>query len=151
MIKKVKLIVFLMCCFVATVVQGQIQKPVKWSYAAKRVSAKEAMVYFKAVIEPGWHIYSAYQAEGGPVKTGFSFEKASGYRLVGKILEPKPVTKHEEAFDMQVGYFERAVVFQQKVSILAGTATVKGSVEFMVCNDKECLPPEEVHFSVPVK
>lgn len=149
--KKVKLIVFLLFCVSGIVAQGQIQKPVKWSYAAKRLSAKKAMVYFKAVIEPGWHIYSAYQAEGGPVKTGFSFDKASGYRLVGKILEPKPVTKHEEAFDMQVGYFEKSVVFQQKVSLLAGATTVKGSVEFMACTEKECLPPEEVNFSVPVK
>ena len=149
--KKVKLMVFLLFCVSGIVAQGQIQKPVKWSYAAKRLSAKEAMVYFKAVIEPGWHIYSAYQAEGGPVKTGFSFEKASAYRLVGKILEPKPITKHEEAFDMQVGYFERSVVFQQKVSLLADATTVKGSVEFMACTEKECLPPEEVNFSVPVK
>jgi len=103
------------------------------------------------VIEPGWHIYSAYQAEGGPVKTSFTFGKSSGYRLSGKITEPKPLTKHEEVFDMQVGYFEKSVVFQQKVNLLTAATTVKGTVELMACTNKECLPPEEVEFSVPVK
>jgi hypothetical protein len=52
---------------------------------------------------------------------------------------------------MNVAYFEKSVIFQQKVKLNRGTTTVKGKVEYMVCNDRQCLPPEEVEFSIPVK
>ncbi|MNW21061.1 hypothetical protein D3C71_2217640 [compost metagenome] len=52
---------------------------------------------------------------------------------------------------MNVSYFGNQVVFQQKVKLNKATATVKGTVEFMVCNDKQCLPPDEVSFNIPVK
>ena len=52
---------------------------------------------------------------------------------------------------MNVSYFGNGVTFQQKIKLNKGATTVKGKVEFMVCNDKQCLPPEEVSFSIPVK
>lgn len=52
---------------------------------------------------------------------------------------------------MDVIYFENAVVFQQKVKLNKAATTVKGTIEFMVCNDHECLPPDEINFSVPIK
>lgn len=73
------------------------------------------------------------------------------FSLVGKTIEPKAIVKYESTFKMNVSYFEKAVIFQQKVKLNKGTTVVKGVVEFMVCNDKQCLPPEEVEFSIPVK
>jgi len=32
----------------------------------------------------------------------------------------------------------------------AGTL-VKGKVNFMICNDEKCLPPEDVSFNIPLK
>jgi DsbC/DsbD-like thiol-disulfide interchange protein len=52
---------------------------------------------------------------------------------------------------MPVSYFEKSVVFQQKIKLKGKAATVKGRVEFMVCDEKQCLPPTEVEFSVAVK
>jgi len=43
---------------------------------------------------------------------------------------------------MNVAYFEKSVVFQQKVKLTGKTAIVKGSLEFMVCDDTPCLPPK---------
>ncbi len=130
---------------------SQILKPVKWSYAAKKTSAKEAVVYLKATIEEGWHLYSQTVPEGGPVKTTITFSPDKSFSLVGKTVEPKPITKHEAVFNMDVSYFESSVIFQQKVKLTGAGATVKGTIEFMVCNDSQCLPPETIDFSVPVK
>lgn len=131
---------------------AQIEAPVKWSYAAKKVSATEAVVLVKATIEPGWHIYSQNLKEGGPVATSFTFSPAKNYTVVGKTAEPKAITKYEDSFKMNVSYFENSVVFQQKVKLkAAGATTVKGKVEYMTCNDRKCLPPDEVEFSVSVK
>jgi DsbC/DsbD-like thiol-disulfide interchange protein len=130
---------------------AQIEAPVKWSYAAKKISNTEAVVLIKATIEDGWHIYSQNVKDGGPVATSFTFAPAKNYTVVGKPSEPKPVTKYETAFKMNVSYFENSVVFQQKVKLKGGAATVKGKVEYMTCNDRKCLPPDEVEFSIPVK
>lgn len=130
---------------------SQILKPVKWSYAAKKTSKTEATLYLKATIDEGWHIYSQNIADGGPVKTSFTFAPSKAYKPVGKTIEPKPIVKFEKSFDMNVSYFERSVIFQQKVKLTGPTATVKGTLEYMVCDDSQCLPPEEVEFSVLVK
>ncbi len=131
--------------------QAQIYKPVKWSYAAKKISPTEAVVFLKATIDAGWHLYSQHVKDGGPVKTTITFEPGA-YALQGATQEPKAVTKREEVFDMEVSYFEKQAIFQQKVK-LTGKApfTIKGKLEYMVCNDKNCLPPEEITFSIPVK
>lgn len=130
---------------------SQILKPVKWSYAAKRTSKTEAILYIKATIDEGWHLYSQNIPEGGPVKTSFTFSPAKTYSLVGKTTEQKPIVKFEKAFDMNVGYFEKSAIFQQKIKLNAASATIKGTLEFMVCDDSQCLPPETVQFSIPVK
>jgi hypothetical protein len=144
----------LLCCFVCLISlssYSQILKPVTWSYAAKKTSPTTATVFIKATVDQGWHLYSQFVKDGGPVKTTFTFPAAKDFTLVGKTIEPKAVTKYEATFKMDVSYFENSVVFQQKVKLKGKNAVVKGSVEFMVCDDKQCLPPEQVDFSIPVK
>ncbi|ARS40663.1 sugar transporter [Sphingobacteriaceae bacterium GW460-11-11-14-LB5] len=148
-----KKITFLLCaiCLISISAYSQILKPVTWSYAAKRTSATTATLFIKATVDQGWHLYSQFVKDGGPVKTTFTFPSSGTYSLVGYTTEPKAVTKYESTFKMDVSYFEKSVIFQQKVKLKGKTATVKGSVEFMVCDDKQCLPPEQVDFSIPVK
>ncbi|MBB5397394.1 protein-disulfide reductase DsbD N-terminal domain-containing protein [Mucilaginibacter sp. AK015] len=147
--KKVFLaVVALMITFGA---KAQIESHVRWSYAAKKTSATEAVVLIKATMDEGWHIYSQNVKEGGPVKTSFTFAPSKDYALVGKPVEPKPITRYEKVFGMNVGFFENSVIFQQKIKLKSAKATtVKGKLEFMTCNDSKCLPPDEVEFSVPL-
>jgi len=128
---------------------AQILHPVKWSYGAKRLNSREAVVFLKAGIAAGWHIYSVNQQEGGPVKTSITFAASPAYQPVGSVSEPTPFTKREEAFHMEVSYFEREVIFQQRI-LAPGAAVVNGSVNFMVCNNQQCLPPETIEFTIPV-
>lgn len=137
--------------FITTIASGQILNPVKWSYAAKRINKTEAVVLFKATIDNGWHLYSQTVPADGPVATKFEFIPSKVYTKVGKTSEPKPITKFEKAFNMNVSYFEKTVVFQQKVKLAANHAIIKGKLEYMACNDHQCLPPNEVDFSIAVK
>ena len=129
---------------------AQIESHVTWAYAAKKVSATEAIVLIKATIDDGWHIYSQTVKDSGPIKTSFKFTPSAQYALIGKTAEPKPITKYDKNFGMDIPFFENAVVFQQKVKLKGKKTTVKGSLEFMTCNDSKCLPPETVDFSVNV-
>jgi len=130
---------------------AQLDDPVTWSYVAKKTSPTEATIYLKASLEDGWHIYSQTTKPGGPTKTVFTFAPSKEYTLVGKTIEPKPISKFEKVFNATVSYFSDEVVFQQKVKLNKGAKAVKGKVEFGVCNDSKCLPPTEVEFSVPIK
>jgi DsbC/DsbD-like thiol-disulfide interchange protein len=130
---------------------AQIENPVHWSYAAKRIDSQEAVIFIKAIIDPGWHTYSINQEPGGPVKTSFNFTPSGDYSLEGKMTEPKPVIKFEKSFNMNVSYFEKEVIFQQRIKLKKPGTIVRGTLNFMVCNDQKCLPPDNVEFSIPVK
>jgi DsbC/DsbD-like thiol-disulfide interchange protein len=147
-----KKLLFVVAAFAISIgAHAQIEAPVKWSYAAKKISSTEAVVFLKASIQKGWHIYSMNVKDGGPIKTSFTFSPSKEYSLVGKTAEPKPVTKYEKSFSMNVSYFENSVVFQQKVRLKSPKASiVKGKLEYMTCNDVKCLPPDDVDFSIPL-
>jgi thiol:disulfide interchange protein DsbD len=148
--KKITLVVAMV--FITTITAfAQLENPVSWAYVAKKINKNEAMLYIKATIDPSWHLYSQTLKPGGPNKTSFTFTPSKDYTLVGKTIEPKPITKYEKVFNMNVSYFEDEVIFQQKIKLNKASTAVKGKVEFMVCNDKSCLPPSEVSFSIPVK
>ena len=132
--------------------RAQILTPVKWAYAAKKTSPTEAILYLKATMDAGWHVYSQTGQKGGPVKTTITFTPAKAYALAGPTQEPTPVTKYEPVFEMPVSYFANSVVFQQKIKLTGkGPLTINGTVKYMTCNDTKCLPPTELDFSIPVK
>ncbi len=147
--KKTFTIILIMAAFLQS--RAQIITPVHWSYAAKKISKDEAVVFIKAKIDQGWHLYSQTIKDGGPAKTIFTFPPSTLYSIVGKTTEPKPITKYEKVFNMNVSYFEHEVIFQQKIKLKTGNTIVKGTLEYMTCNDHECLPPDVVEFSVPIK
>ncbi|MBT2556695.1 thioredoxin family protein [Hymenobacter sp. ISL-91] len=144
---------FLLLCLLLTagLTQAQILRPVKWSFGAKVTGGASATLSFTANIDPNWHIYSLNVKPGGPVATSFEFEKGAGYVLTGKPKEAtKPHTAYEEMFGMEISSFEEQATFTQTVRLTAPTATIKGTLTYMVCDDQRCLPPEDVPFSITV-
>ncbi|WP_183572605.1 protein-disulfide reductase DsbD domain-containing protein [Mucilaginibacter sp. X5P1] len=147
-----KLIIATVILFMFTLTtKAQMLTPVHWSYGAKKLNNNEAVVFIKATIDDGWHVYSQTVKEGGPIKTTITFPVSASYTLIGKTIEPTPITRNEKVFNMDVSFFEHEVIFQQKIKLKTGQATVKGTLEYMTCNDHQCLPPEDVEFSVVVK
>jgi thiol:disulfide interchange protein DsbD len=146
-----KVLLLMIVFMISAGAYAQIEAPVKWSYAAKKLNNNEAVILLRATIQDGWHIYSQNVKDGGPIKTSFTFAPSKDYTLVGKPSEPKPITRYEEAFKMNVSYFEKTVTFQQKIKLKSNkVAAIKGQLEFMTCNDKKCLPPDDVDFTVPL-
>lgn len=148
--KKLTLLIAIVLFTMAGAV-AQIYNPVKWSVASKKLNDKEAVVFIRATIDKGWHIYGLNVPDGGPIATSFAFTPTKDYSLNGKVAAPAPQTKFEKAFDMNVTYYAKEVTFQQKVKLNKGQTTVKGIVEFMACDAERCLPPEEYAFNVTIK
>lgn len=128
---------------------AQIEDPVDWNFAAEAVNEGEADLVFRAVIEPGWHVYSQFIEEGGPIPTSFAFNPSPAYERMGDISEsPRPTTAFDQNFQMDIAWHDQEVTFRQRIKVNEPT-TVSGVVEFMVCNDEKCLPPAEVEFRIP--
>jgi uncharacterized protein YxeA len=70
--KKILLLVTVVM-FAVTGAFAQIHKPVKWTVASKKLNNKKLLVYVKATIQDGWHIYSQNVKDGGPIPTSFQF------------------------------------------------------------------------------
>jgi len=131
--------------------KSQILAPVKWSYGSKKTSKTTAIIFIKATMDNGWHIYSQHTPKDGPIKTTIKFVPSKTYTLNGKTIEPKPIIKFEKTFGMNVSYFEKTVIFQQKVNINTSDPTIKGTIAFMACDDTRCLPENTINFSIPIK
>jgi thiol:disulfide interchange protein DsbD len=130
---------------------AQIETPVKWTYSFEMLSETEANVLIKAKIDKGWHLYSQFIEDGGPIPTSFKFKPSADYTLIGKVSEsPKAVSAYDPNFGMQISWHQTQVTFTQKVNLKNAKTTISGVLEFMVCNDQKCLPPTEVAFSIPV-
>ncbi len=132
--------------------RAQIYAPVTWKYSAERISATEATLIMEAEIDDGWHLYSQYlSSDEGPVATEFQFEENNHYTLSGKTQEGKPHVEFDPNFNMDLAFFSGQAVFKQKITCSSPASfSVKGSVYYMVCNDKMCLPPEEEIFNITV-
>ncbi|HQT22150.1 MAG: disulfide bond formation protein DsbD [Sphingobacteriales bacterium 17-39-43] len=131
---------------------AKIYDPVKWSFSSEKLNDKEYNLIITAKIEKGWHVYSQFIEEGGPIPTSFKFQPSSDYKLVGKVTEsPKAVTAFDKNFNMQIAWHKDQVVFKQKVSLLVPKTNITGTLEFMVCNDERCLPPAEVEFTIAIQ
>lgn len=132
---------------------AQILKPVKWSFRSERLSAEEAVLIMEAKIDKNWHLYSQFIPADGPVPTSFRFENPVGFTTQGAISEtPAPVKVYDSLFMMDILWFEKKATFRQKIKLKSPEElTVKGILEFMVCDDKQCLPPEELEFTIKVE
>ncbi len=133
--------------FFALGAKAQVLEPVKWRFSTENISGDEYNLVFIADIENKWHLYSQ-DIPMSPPATTFTFEKGEGYELIGKVSESVSVEQYDPNFEMTLKFFSSQATFKQKVRVLAGqTATIKGFVEFMSCDDTRCLPPAEESFS----
>ncbi|WP_163408535.1 protein-disulfide reductase DsbD family protein [Flavobacterium ajazii] len=132
---------------------GQMYNPVKWTTSVEKISDKEYVLKAQAVIQSGWHLYGQYIEEGGPSRTAFNFKNPKkSFELIGKTTEEKGHEVQDKIFDMKIKYFEDKALFTQKIKFTSDeVSNIAAEVEFMVCDDSNCLPPssEELAFKIP--
>ena len=138
--------------FIVNIGFAQVENPVNWTFSATKISAKQYELHMSAAVEGNWHIY-AQDAGEGPEPTSFTFVKNPLVKLDGKVKEIGKLESHYDAnFKSTLKFYNGKVDFVQKVNVKSTANTViKGSVLFMVCNDKRCLPPKEIPFSIKLE
>jgi len=137
----------LLLLLLSATTQAQILTPVKWSFSVEKTGPDEALLKASAKIDKNWHLYSMEEVEG-PIPTSFVFEDHPSYKRIGKVTEKGDLSDvFDPVFAVQLKYFSNQVTFTQKVKVLQEKLVAKGYLEFMVCDDKQCLPPDEVPFT----
>ena len=138
------LFLFIMLVTVSTSF-AQILNPVKFQYSAVKKGNGIYEVHIKTKVDPHWHIYSVHNPEGGAQATSVKIKHAE---TVGKIKEVgKLISIQDNAFNVNQKFFENSVEFVQTVKVKS-SKEIEGTLEYMVCNDHQCLPPKEVEFKV---
>jgi thiol:disulfide interchange protein DsbD len=138
----------------ATFASAQMVKnPVNWTATSKKVADKTYEIHLTATLPGGWHIYSQTTPEGGPIPTEITFTKNPLITLDGKVKEVgKLEQRFEPLFNVDVKQFSDKVNFVQVVKLKANVKTsVEVAVEFMVCDETQCLPPSTKKFTVALK
>ena len=132
---------------------AQIVTPVHWTWAAKPTAKGEYTLTFTATIDKGWHTYTQTIVGEGPIPTSLTFDKDNkNVQLLGKATETgtKIHNGHDVVFDIDLKYFENDLVLEQKIKVSKDTK-LKGTLEFMGCDDKSCLPPQDIDFEFDLK
>ena len=148
-----KFVTLLMLTFLALAVQAQILTPVKWNIKLEDSDSAEKTLVFSAKLDAGWHLYDMNLPEGGPISTSFSFENLKGAKAIGTPIASKEATTvFDEQFQMELRWFAGEVSFRQKIEVTDPKhLQVNGYVEYMACNDENCLPPEQEEFAFSAK
>ena len=139
---------FLIAFLITAPTWSQIQDPVKWSFEIEAVDENKVDLIIRADIDEGWHLYSQ-DAGDGPVPTSFTFFENENFKTKGKVKEGTPHEEYDQNFESILRYFDTEAIFTQRIKLLTEESTLlKGELQFMVCNDAMCLPPEWVDIKI---
>jgi len=124
------------------------EDPVHWSIAPasdKSVVAPGGKAYFhlKAVVDPGWHLYSPTTPPGGPIITKIQISQNPLIKS-WQIYRPQPVRKLDPNFQIDTETYTGEAVFLVEVTAVdnaAGQTDVEAAVRYQACSDVKCLPP----------
>ena len=76
--------------------------------------------------------------------TAIEWEDSSYFSAVGILQEPKPKTKYDPMFKMDIGYHTLQVQFKQDLQISdninPGTYTLNGTFVYQACDPRKCIP-----------
>jgi hypothetical protein len=147
-----RIVLLVSALFVSLICSAQTDV-VQWKFESKKIADKKYEVKLIATMKDPWHIYSTTTPDGGPLPTTISFSKNPLTVIDGKIREVGKMESHfEKVFDIDTRYFNNKVEFVQVVSVKGNAKTnLTGTVEYMACTDRECLPPRSVPFSIALK
>jgi hypothetical protein len=122
------------------------QNHVSWEFSYDKLSSSILVI---GIIDEGWHLYSQKTpANSGPIPVTINITKKKDLKLIGKFQEKlEPHEIFDVNFDSKVYLFEYSYLAYQKIKI-KNTNQIIGNVQYMVCNDTQCLPPIEVPFTL---
>jgi thiol:disulfide interchange protein len=146
--KKLLLLLFVFLAFAKG--NAQILDPAKWTSKIEKKSDNTYLLTFNAVIEDGWHLYSQFTPDGGPLPLEIVFKNQKGnFNLVGKAKESKTTTAFNDVFGVNEIFFEKKAQIQQEITLInPNVSKIEVDFNFQVC--KEACINVEKNFSLTI-
>jgi len=116
---------------------------VAWSVSAVPVEGRTWDIVFRAEADEGWYIYSTESfGDDGPLPTVLTFDSLA--HLVAADGAVREEGAHmsqgrDPIFDVEVRKFEHGVDFVRRADLLAAELPFTGTIEYMTCDDEQCL------------
>lgn len=150
-------IIVLLSLFLSTSLLAQIKDPVSWKYETVKQSGNNYQLVITATVPKPWHIYSQNTPKGGPIPTKINVNSnplisisAGKAKEIGKL--EKTLDKNFSPKGVAVLFYSDQVQFVQNISLKTSVKTnINGSVEYMVCDDSQCLPPTKKSFDIKIQ
>ena len=122
---------------------------IEWGFSSKKISGNLYEIRLAATLKKGWHIYSQHPGDG-PIPTSVAFIKSRVLELKGGIkVTGKITSENSDIFNSEINYYKDSLIITQNVLVKVNVQTsIKGRVEFMVCDNQQCLPPKTLEFSI---
>ncbi|MGD9993593.1 MAG: protein-disulfide reductase DsbD family protein [Salinivirgaceae bacterium] len=129
----------------AQTAHSQVLQPVKWKFETKQISDTEYEILFKASIEKNWHLYAQWLPEGNfSLPTQFIFETTTDVELIDSVTSLSTVHEaYEELAGAMSRYYDTEAIFYQKVKITGDNPQVTGLIDYMTCDDEQCIKLDE--------
>ena len=151
MIQTIKRLFLVIIALVSVSLTAVAQESVRWSNSVRNDGDNHYTLVIEANIEQGWHIYDFDNYDGGPTSTTITITPSKGLKLEGKLQASKaPHREYDALFGMNIGYWEGRVLFEQKMSLEAESATAKIHIEYMSCMEGACTAPTEVEMNCTI-
>ena len=123
-----------------------------WTHRVEPQGGDAYRIVLEAQIPARYHMYDMgpYEADG-PTATAIVLTPGEGVTLEGGVeLLTKPHRYHDEIFDMEIGTLEETAVFVQNVRLTGTQGTVEAALEWMLCDDRSCTPPDERQMTIRI-
>ena len=135
------------------------QNPIKWQVNSKLIDDNTYELKIHAELEAGWHLYSQFleQNEGydplnSPFSTYITFELNTNFDTIGNTREIGVETHFDPVWESEISFFsDEAIFIQQIQQNNTDSSLLKGNINFMICNETQCLPPEDYSFTIDLK
>jgi thiol:disulfide interchange protein DsbD len=153
--KKILFVIFSL--ILTTGLFAQIKDPVGWKYETVKQSGNNYQLVITATVPKPWHIYSQNTPKGGPIPTKININAnplitigAGKAKEIGKL--EKTLDKNFSAKGVEVLFYSDQVQFVQNITLKGAVKTnLSGTVEYMICDDSQCLPPTKKSFDIKIQ
>lgn len=127
---------------------AQFSDPAQFTVNIDDVNQGEvAIIDVNAELDFTWRIYAVYDVPEGPSSTKFIIE-SDIVNKSGKVIEPEPIEKFDEGFGNITKYHEGTPQFsiplELKDDLPNGTYNVDVIIDYQVCNNSLCYPPNQI-------
>jgi thiol:disulfide interchange protein len=147
-----KKLIFVLLTFLAFAKgNSQILDPVKWTTQIEKKSQTNYILTFNGLIENGWHLYSQFTPDGGPLPMEVIFKNQKGnYKLIGKAKEGKTTTAYNDIFEVNETFFVKNAQIQQEIALTNPTTkTIEVALNYQVCKESCINLEKKISFTIP--